>query len=213
DVGVRHERDDGLAERFPQLFVVHEEEQLVSFDRSAKGRAELVLAEGRLRSAIEEVAGVKRAVAEELVGGSVEAVGARLRRRVDDSAVAAKLRSVSIGEDRKLRDRFDSQRRAHHPRARAVIPEALYVRAVEQISLAFRPRARHAEIVLDTIEQVRAAVTDLRSRGYPGNERDEIREVAAVERQVVDLPLLDIRRHARRHRIDLRPRAFDGYGL
>src|SRR6478672_13571637 len=98
----------------------------------------------------------------------METVGPGPADRVHHRAVAAKLRAISIGQERKLRDRFDAERRAHYARSGPVRPESLNVGAVQKIGLAFRARPGNAEVVLDAVEQVRAALSDLRSRGDTG---------------------------------------------
>src|SRR5207249_5728739 len=88
-----------------------------------------------------------------------------------------------------------------------MVPEALNIGVVQKIGLAFSPRAGDAEVGLDAVQEIRDAssgVSDLGSSRHAGDQSNQIREVAPVQAQVVDLLLLDVGRHSRRNRVDLR---------
>ena len=140
-------------------------------------------------------------------------VGAGFAYRVHHRAVAAKLRAVGVGKNGKLRDGVNAERCAHDARSRAMLPETLHIGAVEQIRLTLRAGARNGEVVLQAVEQVGAAITDLRAARDTGNQGDEVREIPAVERQIGDLLGLDNGLQGGRLRIDLRHLRVDGYGL
>ena len=78
-----------------------------------------------------------------------------------------------------------------------MVPETLNIGIVEKIGLAFGPRAGDAEVGLDAIEKILgtgSGVSDLGSRRYAGGQCNQIRKVAPVQRQIVDLLRFDIRR-------------------
>src|ERR1700744_353236 len=133
----------------------------------------------------------------------MEGISAGLAYCIYNGPVTAELGAIGIGENGELRNGLNTQRCAHHARSGAVVPKTLNVSAVQEISLAFRSRAGNAEVVLRTIKQIRPTVTNLGTRRYSWYQRHEIREVAAIERQVVDLLLLYKRRHRRRNGVDL----------
>ena len=103
-----------IAERF----VAEEEECLVAAvvefgdpDRAADRCAEIVLLVDRARNAasvVEEVVCVERFVANEVVCGAVELVGARLRREAHDAAGCLPVLGFEpVRVDRELGHRFD----------------------------------------------------------------------------------------------------------
>src|SRR5881396_2385671 len=192
-VGVRNQRDHSLAQGLSQLLVVNEEEQLVLLDRSAEAGAKLVLPERGL-DAVEKLASVKSAVAHKLIRRPMQVVGARFGHGVHHCSIAAELGAISVGKNRELRNRLNTQRGAHDSRPGTMVPETLNIGTVQKIGLAFRPRAGDAEVGLDTVEEILgtgSGVSDLGSRGYAGDQSNQVGEVAAVQRQVVDLLCFD----------------------
>ena len=84
-----HDRRPDHALLEARRFDVAEEERLAADDRSAQVAAEVVLVVIRFRRALpdrEEVVGVELVVAEELVAGAVDGVGARLGGDADRRA-------------------------------------------------------------------------------------------------------------------------------
>src|SRR5262249_30019469 len=102
-----------------QAFIVEEEKRLVFLHRTADAASELIAPErGRILQ-LKKIPGVQRVIAQKLVSGPVEEVGAPLRRGVDGRTVAAKLSAIGVRERLKFRDRFDSKRRAGNRGTRA----------------------------------------------------------------------------------------------
>ena len=130
----------------------------------------------------EEVARVERIVAHELVERAVQLVGARAgddaRGRAGGAAVLGRRR---LREDAELGDRFDRQLQRI-----TAIHAVLVLRAVDQVHVLLGPHA---------VDGVRLALTQAAARGGDagGERRDaglqqpELREVAAVERQIDEL--------------------------
>ena len=185
-VGVRNQRDHSLAQGLSQLLVVNEEEQLVLLDRSAEAGAKLVLPERGL-DAVEKVASVESAVAQKLIRRPMQVVGARFAYGIYDCAIAAELGAVGVGKNRELGDRLDTQRCAHDAGPGTMVPEALNIGVVQKISLTFRPRAGDAEVILNAVQEICAAVSDLGARRHSGDQSNQVREIAPVQRQIADL--------------------------
>ena len=142
--GIRHHDDVGNNLRRAESFIVGEKEDFVLLDRTADTAAVLIAAEIRwLRCGgpgeyrvVEEVARFHHVVAQVVIRRTVDRVRARLARSVDDGAVAAELRTVSVGQSLKLGNGFHAKRRAEATCARAVQPEVDHVLIVQQIGLA-----------------------------------------------------------------------------
>src|SRR5262249_37166185 len=163
-----------------------EEEQLVLFDWSTHAAAKLILFERRL-GGIEKVPSVERAVAQKLIRGPMQVIRARFGDRIHDGPIAAELGTVGVGENRELRNRLNTKRCAHDARSGTMVPETLNISAVQKIGLAFRPRAGDAKVLLDAVQEILTTLSDLGSRRDAGNQRNQIREVASVQRQIVNL--------------------------
>ncbi len=91
-----------------------------------------------------------------------------------------------------------------------MIPEVLDVRVIQKKRLAFRPGARNRKIRPAPVKARRESRDRLLDSRC---ERDELRIVAAIQREVGNLPGLDQRGYGRRSRIDLRNLPFHGDGL
>ncbi len=81
----------------PLPFVIHKEKRLVSLNRSAKARAELILFVGRSRRRrrIEEIFGIEDIIPYKFKDASMDAIGAGLCDHVDDPAgLAPEFRAV-----------------------------------------------------------------------------------------------------------------------
>src|SRR5580704_781946 len=74
------------AQRLAQAFVVSKNEGLVFLDRTACCYPELVSPEGRDGGRVKIVAGIESAVAQELIGAAVKAIGAGASYGADDAA-------------------------------------------------------------------------------------------------------------------------------
>src|SRR5438105_2175421 len=83
--------------------------------------------------------------------------------------------------------RSNTQRCAHDTRPGTMVPEALNIGVVQKISLTFRPRARDAEVIFNAVQEICAAVSDLGSRRHSGDQGNQVREIAPVQRQIADL--------------------------
>ena len=104
---------------------------------------------------IEEVAIFQLVIAKELVERAVEAVRARLRRRVDHRAVAAELRAIGVGQRLEFGDRFHAHRCAQAARSGTVVPEIHHVLIVQKIRLSGGTSTR--DRILRAISVKRAA--------------------------------------------------------
>ena len=82
---ISNTRDAGSS---PKTFIVQKKESFVSHDRTAQRSAKLVQAQWRVGNT-EKVARVKRIVAKEFVGGSVQRIAARLGHEINHGAAIA----------------------------------------------------------------------------------------------------------------------------
>ena len=199
----RHVRDRRQPLRLAKAFVAAEEERLVAGDRPAERAAELVALEGwnRLGRIVEVRARVERAVAAELEAGSREAVRSRARDGHDDSpGAAAVFGAVVVDEHLELAHGVDAEHAAGGAAGRAVAL-GVHVRAVHLEADLVRPGAGDRDL------RAHAAIDRLRRGGRRGDaelEQRQLGEVAAVERQLANLVLIDERRHRRLPRRDQR---------
>ena len=117
-------RSDGTSLALPKALVAGEEEQLVLYNRAADVGAKLVLGKRRdLRPALvgEEVVRVQHFIAQELVCGTMERVGARLGNEVDDSAgKSAVFRAQIVGLDFEFLDGILRRYHGDHVQIRSV---------------------------------------------------------------------------------------------
>ena len=177
----RHRRGGRQPLTVAEALVVAEEERAVRAQRSARGRAELMLVQ-RLDFAREEVARVERVVAHELVGAAVQLVAPAARHHARRCAGgAAVFGRGALRQDAELGDRIDRDLQ------RIAAVHAVHVlRAVHQVDVLLRPHA---------VDGVGLALPQRSTGGrHPGGERrhaglqqPELREVAAVQRQVDEL--------------------------
>ena len=192
-LGGRDRGNHGAALVLAQALVVAEEERLVAQQRSAERAAELMRVERRLGRR-EEVARVERLVAVVLEQRAAELVGARADAQVDDGAAEhAELGGRVVRLDLEFLQRFEWRRDVHERVERLVVGHA-----VEQVVVARPRQAVHA--VMDGA--ARAGSGGIlgkvgKSRGdRPRRQRDELLKEAAIERErlnllvVDDLPLL-----------------------
>src|SRR4029079_9212995 len=94
-------------------------EQLVPEDSSASGGAELITPERRVGRAwpavdiVEEIFGIESVVAQKVVRGAVERIGAALGDGIDLRGAAPVFRRVGIGLDLELLNLIDGWNRHH----------------------------------------------------------------------------------------------------
>ncbi len=199
----------------PVALVVGEGEELVRRQRSTQRGPELVLLQLGLGlgGGREEVAGLERVAAIELPGPAVPLIGAGLGDDVDDGArVASVLRAVGVGEDLELLDRVRG--RTQHE---AGVEGVVVGRAVEEEVVGLVPHPVDVEAASPVAEAAGGGVAGQaaeggRRRDHAGDEGAELREVAAVERQVDDLLLVDDDAQRAVRGLDQRRFADDGHG-
>ena len=215
----RHGLHDVPAGVQPVPFVAAEEEGAVLDDRPADGAAELVQLQQRLgpdrRDAVVEradrvevIARVERVVAQVLEHAAVEAVAARLG---DDAHLAAgagaELGRVAARFDAEFLDvleaRLQLERRAvlavHI--ARRGVDDRGTLDAVVLDDVLFVGPAREADVLPGAVARVLRA----------GRLQQQLRHLAAVDRQALHLALADVGADARRADVEDRRGADDGH--
>ena len=139
---------------------------------------------------IEEVAGVKGAVAQIFECGSVQLVGSRGRHNVDlTSGPFSVLRAVGVGENVEFPHRFHTQQlpaRSLRRNELAGRGPANPVDAVNDEPVGFRPLTRHRKHIPGaTVERIRGGI------GNAHVERYQLIEAAPVQGQLLYLLLGD----------------------
>ena len=181
----RHRRGHFRRAVLAQPFVRGHEEGFPTSDRAARDAAELAalkVAERRACLLREVVVLVERGVPEELVGAAVEVVRARLVDDVEDAAqTAAVFRRVVRAHHLELLDGVD--RGEHRDAGEAVDRRERRRHAVDDGIHHRRPRAVHAVAHRVVVVADRA--------GDPRRQEDERVDVAGVERQLLDAPVVD----------------------
>ena len=171
-----------------RALVIDEEERPVLDEGAAQVAAELVLVVGRLRLARplrEEVVRVQRVVAEVVVGGAVELVGARLGGDADGGARRASvLGRVGRGHDLELLDGVDGGARHLGGQLLHVGGDAVVVDAVQQ------------EVVLQRAGAVDVDPPGAAERGAAALLREAVALRTRHERQQV-VPVADRERELR----------------
>ena len=192
--GVGDEGDEGLAEVLAVAFVVGEEEELVLAEGATEGGAEVVALELGDAGAVEVVAGVEVAVAEELVDGAVEGVGAAGGDDGDLRAVALAVGGgVGVGDDVELADAVDAEELAGGA-AGGVVDErgSGVLDAVEEEEIVLRAAAGDGEHAADRgVGGAGAAAALVGVVDGAGVEQDELVVGAAVEGELLDLAGVD----------------------
>ena len=213
----RYRRHEHPADFLPEAVVVGKKEGAVLDDRTADGPAELVLLERRLGlpgTIGEEVVRIKAVVAQEAVGHAVEGVAARLGDHVDLSArVASLLGRVEIGLDLEFLDRLDVGTHHDHQRQPGVVVDAVVQIVVGVLAVPVHEQfGAGTQVVGARAAHDRAAHAAAGPRNS-GRQRRELHEVAAVQRQLLNLPLLDDRPEDRRLGLEQRGPAhnLDGF--
>ena len=208
----------------PQAFVGPENEQLVVKDRTACGGAELILAERALDAAVqvvEEIVGVGLLVVQVFVDFAVELIGAGLGDDIDGGGAITEL-GVRAGDvDLDFLDRRRRLLRRGLPVDRALHIDAVDRDVGSRVAIARRKDARGAEqrarLVAAQNRVHRETEGGLRRnilQRNVGENRGQVEEVAAVERQVLHQLVDDGARHLRGRGVDhLRACGRDGHRL
>ena len=207
--------------RLAQSFIVSKEKRFVLLDGTAEAAAELILTVRRwlrarvprLDNSVEEVASLELVVAQKLVRGAVERVRARTAGSVDYRAAAAELCGVRVGQRLKLRDRLHSERRSQPARARTIVPEIHHVLIVQEISLSGRTRSGDRVLLTISIKRAPGARSAQRDLCHAGSQRQKLREVSPVEREIGNLLRFHQRSESRRLRFHCRNLGCDRDGL
>ena len=190
EVAVVHRRrrhGSGEQHAFPVAvaFVVAEEEQLVLENRAADAAAELVLHERRTihsRAVAEEGVGIQHLVAKVLVQTAVEVVGAALGGDVDHAAgKASELRAVAVGLHAELGNRIRTGDQGHD------VAVAIVGRNAIKVGGALVGGAA-ANLVVAAGKHVLAGQAALGAslRNHAGSQRNQVQNVAAIERKPLD---------------------------
>ena len=139
------------------------------------------------------VGGVERIAAEEAVQASRVGVGAGLRDRLDLDSDRPSLRDVELTrDDLEFGDRIPAERRLTEARSRELLGDLLAVEVeLKEVVVA------HARLVRDVVGR---DALDHHRQFHP---------VAALQRQFLHLPSIDIARHLRRR--DVHERRFGGH--
>ena len=127
----------GKTIHLPEALVVAKKEGAIFVDRSTDTTAKLVLAEfGPSAGSLQNVARIEDVVAEELIRGAVELIGASAGNDADHTAGGtAGLRSVVVGLYRDLVDGFDDGAHANGSDDALVIVDTVDGVVVESIIL------------------------------------------------------------------------------
>ena len=178
------------------------EEGLVLDDRAAHGAAELVEAELG-HGARKEVAGIERVVTEEVPQAPVELVGARSRYGADHAEAA-----TVLGSDARRRDAELLHRVGRRQDQALAAMEVAHRAAVQQVV------DREVAAAIDVHVLLAEGRPDRRADPlHAGHEPNQVERVAAVERQVLDPPVVDCHADLRRAGVDLRSLARDRHSL
>ena len=196
--------------------IAAEEEGAVAHDGAAEGQAEVVVLEVRL------LLGELRRGGEAL--GAIEVVRAPfelVRAALDDQVLhgargPAVLRRRVGGDHRELADGLGRRQVGDGVDQRLVVVHAFDLVAVELLAQSVDGEGRAAELGIAERLRVgaRSAAGGVAARDaavHARSQRGQLREVAAVERQVLDLLLIDERGDLRGALLDERRRGGDGH--
>ncbi len=190
--GVGHQVHAGLVQMLAEALVIGEEESLVLLHGAAERAAELVALKAGGGSAVEEIAGIRRRCCAGIRRANRAGFGAGLG---DDQHLRAGplavFGAVGIGEQVEFAHRVDAQQLlAGAAGLHVVFRRAGEFDAVQQEQILLRPVARHHEIVAGGgIGNADAAGLFPGEVDHAGVEREQFVITAAVERQVLHLPL------------------------
>ena len=174
----------------PQLpFVVAEEEGAIGGDRSAEGPAELMLVQRVLPGPVENRPRRQRIVHPEVVARAAALVGAGLGHDVDEPAEgAAVLREIRGVEHAEFLGRFLRRRGARQPREGLDVVGAVHLNQRVQLGLSAKRQPRRGGGPDADVRFLEGAAADvLASEGHAARELHEVHEVAAADRQLLDL--------------------------
>ncbi len=188
--GRRHQADARDALVIAQPLVVAEPERAVLDERAADRRAELVALPLRFRRAErvrEEVGRIQPVVAQELVDAPPHHVGAGLDRGVDDRAGAAPvLGRIRVRLNLEFLQRFD--RRLHELDVLA----AKRIRVGDVVDAVEQEDVVEGAVAVDVQHPLEVDAGQPRRAGqHAGRQQGELVVVAAIQRQLDDLLLVD----------------------
>ncbi len=182
--GGRRENDERVADLVAHAFVAGEVEPLLLFDRAADGSAELMHQERgeRLGARIEIVARVERGIAMEVVGGAVDVVGAGLDADVDEHAGFRAIVGAGLLGGVELLNRVERERAGGRAGDAGVVHDGFAVVGVVVVGAVDDEVVVVGAIAVGR-ERVEAAAGIALDAGM---KREQVLEVAALERQLVD---------------------------
>ena len=191
---VRHQGNDGLAQVLAIAFIVAEEEELVLLDGPAQRRAEVVALKLGNAGAVEVVASIKEAVAEELIHTAVERVGAAGGGDGYLGSVALAVRGrVRVGDDIELVNAIDPEELAGGSAGGGVDERCAGVLdPIEQEEIVLRAAAGGGEHA--AYRGVRGSYTAGTLVGVVHRCRIQQKQLivaASVERELLDLACID----------------------
>ena len=172
-------------------FVGGENERPVVLDGGAEGAAEIAVLEGALLGTgkgFEEIAGVQLVVAQVLVGGAVNLVGAGLEHGIYNGAGVTSVLGRSLRLNAELGERIHRQDRSLCVDRAALVKRGLVAKRVVVIDSVDQEDVRLFALAVHREGTQRTA---RRAGRGAGDEKGEFAEVAAVERQLVHLPVVD----------------------
>ena len=171
-------RGFGLALPVAQAFEVGEEEVAIAPNRTTESRAVLILMQ-RLHGRREEIAGIEGIVAQEIISSAMECVAAGARNDAGGrTAAAAVFRRCIRSQDPEFGNGVDG--RAN----REAAIDAVHIRrTIQDVVVRFRPLAID-RIGLPTAQQAARFGKPRGHRCDSGLQQTELREVAAIERQI-----------------------------
>jgi hypothetical protein len=183
-------------------FVIDQEERPIApivdgqHHRTTGDEPELLLIQLRLRRApiIEIVPRVPAFIPEEPEGGPAELVGARLADEIDLVGAEPVLGRVRRRLLLELLNRIDGKNRGRRAERRVDIRGPIDHEVVRR-----RPRAHDADRIADALPHGSLLASGL---DRSSTEEQELQEIAAVQRQLGDLPLGDRLAHGRIRRIE-----------
>ena len=169
--------------------VVAEEEGPIGGDRAAEGPAELVLVQGVLAGPVENRSRRQRIVHPEVVERPAAAVRARLGHDVHEPAEgAAVLGEIRGVEHAEFLGRLLRRRGARQPREGLDVVGAVHLNQRVQLGLSAKRQPRRGGGADADVRLLEGAAADvLASEGHAARELHEVHEVAAADRQLLDL--------------------------
>src|SRR5208283_4668619 len=125
---------------------------------------------------VEPVIAVQDAVAEIIVGRSVQVVGARLGDHIDRRAGAAELGAIGVGHDLEFLDRIHAQGSPDDGDPLAVVPRVYALEVVYDVGGSHRTGAGDGVVVLVAVGGIRhaAAASASKHNAYAGRQGEQV---------------------------------------